>query len=443
MSTTMTRHISSDPSPVPSRPATGGVIPVGLTAAAEPVREYILARWDATVRTQREDRDGIVGLPHPFTVPCAKGSYQELYYWDTYFTGVGLLASGRKELALGNLTNFIHLVERFGYVPNANRDVLLNRSQPPYLAAMVSLLRTEIEEAGMTRRVIAALEKEYHFWTTQRVTPTGLSRHGHHATGGELKDFFQENKDRAGLAHLGPLEWEGPTSHTLAEAESGWDFTTRFDGRCGDFCPVDLNANLYSYETLLASLSSGEERDHWNRKAEARRGLFSEYLWNEGEGAFVDYDLANGAKSSVTSIASFHPLWVGLATPAEAQRVVDSVLPVLEYPFGMVPCISTPGSRVTQWAAPNLWPCLQYVTYRGLERYGYRREALRVASKYLDVVTRCFNATGDLWEKYNAETGLNDTSNEAGYPLPAMMGWTAGVFMDALEFCETTETHGS
>jgi alpha,alpha-trehalase len=295
----------------------------------------------------------------------------------------------------------------------------------------------------MTRRVHAALEKEYHFWTTQRGTPTGLSRHGHHATGGELKDFFEENKDRAGLAHLGPLEWEGPTSHTLAEAESGWDFTTRFDGRCGDFCPVDLNANLYSYETLLASLSTGEERDHWNRKAEARRGLFSEYLWNEGEGAFVDYDLANGAKSSVTSIASFHPLWVGLATPAEAQRVVDSVLPVLEYPFGMVPCVPPPGSRVTQWAAPNLWPCLQYVTYRGLERYGYRREALRVASKYLDVVTRCFNATGDLWEKYNAETGLNDTSNEAGYPLPAMMGWTAGVFMDALEFCETTETHGS
>jgi len=99
--------------------------------AAASVREYISARWNETVRHLRDDGNGLVGLPRPYTVPCAKGSYQELYYWDTYFTCVGLLASGRKELALGNLENFIHMVERFGYVPNANRDVLLNRSQPP------------------------------------------------------------------------------------------------------------------------------------------------------------------------------------------------------------------------------------------------------------------------------------------------------------------------
>ncbi len=201
-----------------------------------------------------------------------------------------------------------------------------------------------------------------------------------------------------------------------------------------------INANLYTYETRLASLSGGAEQNLWSRKAEARRTLFSEYLWNEAEGAFVDCDLASGTKSPVTTAASFHPLWVGLATAAEARQVVDSVLPILEYPFGIVPCVPSFGSRVTQWAAPNIWPCLQYVTYRGLDRYGYRREALRVASKYLGVVIRSYKQTGDLWEKYNAETGLNDTSNEAGYELPAMMGWTAGVFLDALAFCDVAGT---
>jgi alpha,alpha-trehalase len=423
---------------VEDKPCGDAQIPDG----AEDVRNYILSNWEDTVR-HNNGKPGNLALPHHYTVPCRRKSFQEFYYWDTYFTCLGLVASDRKDLAVANLRNFVHLIETLGFVPNAARDVLLNRSQPPYLAALSVLLQDEIVELGLRGETRKALETEYLFWTTQRQTSLGLSRYSHRATAEELQEFLQENKDRAGLANLGPSEWECPTAHALAEAESGWDFTIRFDGRCGDFCPVDLNGNLYTYETLLASLSGGEERDLWRRKADTRRSLFSEYLWDEKAGAFVDYDLASGRKSPNISAASFHPLWVGLATPAEAQRVVDSVLPVLEYPYGMVPCVPPPGSRVTQWAAPNLWPCLQYVTYRGLERYGYRREALRVASKYLDVVTRCFNATGDLWEKYNAETGLNDTSNEAGYPLPAMMGWTAGVFMDALEFCETTETHGS
>jgi len=38
-------------------------------------------------------------------------------------------------------------------------------------------------------------------------------------------------------------------SNFTAEAESGWNFNPRFDGRCEDFCPVDLNSNLYIYET--------------------------------------------------------------------------------------------------------------------------------------------------------------------------------------------------
>ena len=78
--------------------------------AAEPVREYILTRWDATVRTQREDRNGLVGLPHPFTVPCAKGSYQELYYWDTYWIVKALLRSQDFSTARG-IIDFIELID--------------------------------------------------------------------------------------------------------------------------------------------------------------------------------------------------------------------------------------------------------------------------------------------------------------------------------------------
>lgn len=48
-----------------------------------------------------------------------------------------------------------------------------------------------------------------------------------------------------GLSHQELLD---VGSHYIAEAESGWDFNPRFQTRCMDFCPVDLNANLYLYE---------------------------------------------------------------------------------------------------------------------------------------------------------------------------------------------------
>lgn len=40
-------------------------------------------------------------------------------------------------------------------------------------------------------------------------------------------------------------------AHRMAEAEC-MDFTPRFEGRCMDYIPVDLNSYLYGYEKDLA-----------------------------------------------------------------------------------------------------------------------------------------------------------------------------------------------
>ena len=56
-----------------------------------------------------------------------------------------------------------------------------------------------------------------------------------------------------------------------------------------------------------------------------------------------------------------------------------------------------------------------------------KEEAERIAVKWMKAVTESFKTTGNLWEKYNAETGTTDVSNE--YEMPAMLGWTAGTFI--------------
>ena len=74
---------------------------------------------------------------------------------------------------------------------------------------------------------------------------------------------------------------------------------------------------------------------------------------------------------------------------------------------------------------------MQAVAIMGLTRYGYNKEAKRLAEKYTDTCVRNFETTGQLWEKYNGITGALDVADE--YKMPPFLGWTAGVFLYAAE----------
>jgi alpha,alpha-trehalase len=134
----------------------------------------------------------------------------------------------------------------------------------------------------------------------------------------------------------------------------------------------------------------------------------------------------------------FHPLWAGIATQEQAALTRDLALPRLELEFGICTCEPGTRTKICQWDHPNAWPCLQLITYRGLARYGALEDARRIAGKYVATVCRGFSETGDLWEKYNAQDGSSRSKGEAGCTAPAMMGWTAGVFLDAAAFLRET-----
>ena len=101
------------------------------------VKAFILKNWDKTVRTNTENQGDLIGLPKPYTVPCIEGTFQEMYYWDTYFTNIGLLLSGKVEQAINNTENIAYLIERYGKMPNGSRTFYLNRSQPPFFSQAV------------------------------------------------------------------------------------------------------------------------------------------------------------------------------------------------------------------------------------------------------------------------------------------------------------------
>lgn len=430
-------------------------LPAALsTSSIAEITAFISAHWEETVRHCPADEGTLTGLPRPYTIPSRRGAFQELYYWDTYFTCIGLLGTGRADLAMDNTRNLLAQVARFGFVPNGNRTYYLSRSQPPYLGPLVGLVADATGDDALIRDAVPLLAREHAFWTTRRLTPTGLSHHGHHATREELIEFFPTVRHRLGRPDARPEDNLDLAARTMAECETGWDLNSRFDRRCPDFCPVDLNSTLWLLETLLARWTSGVERSRWQSLADRRRELIFALCWDESRGGFFDYDHAGGCRSEVVSAATFQPLWAGLATPEQAAAVVKRLLPGLEFAFGVSSVAPGEKPSIFQWDHPNGWPCIQHLVYRGLARYGYRDEARRIAEKYVASVCRAYDATGDLWEKYNVLDGSHHTKEEAGYLInpvnlaageacesattvpPSMMGWTAGVFVDAAGFLE-------
>ena len=141
-----------------------------------------------------------------------------------------LMDEEHKDLVVGILEDLMSLFKRFKVIPNASRTYLTGRSQPPFLTSFIFDVYTAYDMGeDWLKESMAVAEAEYKtVWTgvkkpNERLVYKGLSR------------YYDIN-------YL----------HDLAEAESGWDMTPRFDRRALNFLPVDLNALLYKYETDFA-----------------------------------------------------------------------------------------------------------------------------------------------------------------------------------------------
>ena len=374
------------------------------------------------------DGDAYFGLPKPYSVPTPGCSFREMYYWDSYFTNIGFLSVGNVEQAKNNVENILYMIDRFGYMPNGSRKRYLYHSQPPFFAQMVKEIFEADGDMDFLARAYAAMKKEWHYWTSNRSFDNGLAHYGFLAEDPHLQETRREAwKRRTGLEPDADIRVN--VGNFIGGCESGWDCNPRWESHSYLYASPDLNALLWNLEQRLADfakiLQTGE-LEQWQAKADARKALMNQYLWNEERGCFSDLHSETGEFGKVFSAAAFYPLYFGLATAEQAAATVRS-LSLLEHPYGIVPCEKYEGEGTFQWAAPNVWPCLQWMVIGALLKCGYNEDAMRLAKQYVDLIERVEAQTGQLWEKYNADTGSTDVAAE--YKMPPMMGWTAGIYL--------------
>jgi alpha,alpha-trehalase len=151
-------------------------------------------------------------------------------------------------------------------------------------------------------------------------------------------------------------------------------------------------------------------------------------MWDEQDGLYYDYNFAERRVRRYPFVATFYPLWAGIATPAQAARVAAN-LPRFERGGGLQTSTNASGS---QWDAPFGWAPMQLIAVEGLRRYGYRREADRVAANFLSVVLKEFLQHNVIVEKYDMARRESEIQGiKFGYDYNVIgFGWTNAAFTE-------------
>lgn len=415
------------------------------------VEDHIQRLWPLLTREAATNKGSIMVLPHPYVVPG--GRFQCQFYWDSYFTMLGLAASDRWDLVDGIYKNAQFMIVKHGFVPTANRTYLISRSQPPFFSHMVELVAGK---KGARRTYIPALPymlKEYQFWMNGSLRPrkpgkayrrivtmpdgSTLNRY-YDAKDTARPESYREDLETAALART--RDSRKVYRDLRAAAESGWDFTCRWLSdpqkletiHTTDIVPVDLNCLLYdlemsiarTYDMLKQSVIAGVYR----RKAHKRATAIMKYCWNEEKGYFYDYDFVADAQTDVDSMAGAFTLYSGMIDASIASRVVAKLQKDFLKPGGFVSTLVETGQ---QWDAPNGWAPLQWVAIKGLRRYNYNELADTAQKCWVDMVLAQFKSQHKLVEKYDVVAHGGGGGGE--YPLQDGFGWTNGTLMAFLQ----------
>ncbi len=417
--------------------------------AGRNIVDHINALWPVLTRqadADKGDAGSLIPLPHDYIVPG--GRFREIYYWDSYFTMLGLKTAKRYDDIRKMVDNFAYLIDELGFIPNGNRTYYLTRSQPPFFAAMISLL-VSIDGPAVYGKYLPQLEKEYQWWMKGAAEVSAQQPALLHCVwlpGNRILNRYYDSGDtprpesyREDTETIAASQRDPATvaRHLRSGAESGWDYSSRWlaDGQTmesietTDIIPVDLNALLYHTEQVLElaylNTQNTEAAASMRNQRYARRAAVQQICWNPQTQWFEDYHWLQGKPTGRLSLAGMYPFFFDLAAEDQAAEA----FPILAEKF-----LAAGGVRSTlvntgqQWDAPNGWPPLQYISIKGLEKYGEMKLAKAIRDRWLDNNDRVFQNTGKMVEKYNVED-LSLLAGGGEYPVQDGFGWSNGVFL--------------
>lgn len=433
------------------RMPSGGPV-VNPAPPGETAQSYIAGLWNVLLE-QTGDVDktapysSLLSLPQPFVVPG--GRFGEMYYWDSYFTMLGLEADQRHAIAEGMVADFAYEIDRYGHIPNGNRSYYLSRSQPPFFSKMLDLMAAR-DGVSVYVRYLPELEREYDYWMdgAEQLGRGQVYRNSVRLLDGTILNRYWDARDvprdesyrEDVLTAMSSARPAADVYRNLrATAESGWDFSSRWlaDGKTLatvetlDLLPVDLNALLQHLELTLARgyfFKGDVARTKWYlARAVARAAAIHRLMWDPQQKLFEDYSWRQGHLTHRVTAATLYPLFLDIATAQEANGVAHLVATRLLELNGVATTLVDSGQ---QWDQPNGWAPLQWIAVSGLNDYGQTALANTIAQRWIHVNLTVFAASRKFVEKYDLVMASGGGGGE--YTTQIGFGWTNGVLLKLL-----------
>jgi alpha,alpha-trehalase len=423
-------------------PPDSGLLAIAANGQDRSVTAHIQHLWNALLREPNTSTaySSLLPLPYPYIVPG--GRFREIYYWDSYFTMLGLEESGRILVIENMIRNFAYLLSRYGHIPNGNRSYFLSRSQPPFFSLMLDILARHKGDSVYVS-YLPMLEKEYDYWMDRSAATQHVVKM---PDGSLLNRYYDQDdiprqeayrEDMAVADKLPAAAQQGIFRELRSGAESGWDFSSRWLGNGKDLhtirttalVPVDLNCLLYHLEHTLAkaNMLAGhpQQATQYTELAAKRKRSIERYCWSAAAGWYVDYDLPRQRPSASLTLAGMFPFFLEIAPKSRIAAVQQKINTSFLKAGGVVTTLKATGQ---QWDYPNGWAPLQWVTISGLDNYGAKPLARKIAERWVHLNVQVYKNTGKLMEKYNV-TDMSLTAGGGEYPTQDGFGWTNGVLM--------------
>lgn len=367
---------------------------------------------------------------YPFLTPSSAYTDQ-LWDWDSYFSDVALrqilldygTAADSKEAVKyerGCVLNFLHYCHGDGWVP-----IMIQRDSD-YTGLLKGFLKPkDIYKENMHKPCLA---QQAAFLTEMNHGNANWIRSRFY----KLQFFIEDYKAHYRNLATGLYFWQN--DHYIGVDNNPYTFyrPPRSSGSIflNCFMYKEFKAMIYLNERL----GFHERACEYERDADNLRKAIQKNCWDPRDGSFysVDLDLLpvqnekwglqSGAPRDYSCLiqrfdvwTNFLPMWAGIATPEEARRIVKEHYEntrTFNAPYGVRTLSKLEkmynlraSSNPSNWEGP-IWGISNYLVWRGLLKYGYIKDAKRLAEKTVILFGRDLERTGTLHEYYNPDNGL-------------------------------------
>lgn len=335
--------------------------------------------------------------------------YGEFYDWDLYFENLYLSYYGVNQYDFTNFKVFLDRQEPNGFI---SRTIGVRYPKPnqmfkPFLAqiAVLGSKQNGDNYEWLRGNYYRRLQKYLQYWLEHNVGHDGLPVWNSSDASG-----MDNQISRAGDIDSSQDEGVDLACYLVRELRA----MAVIAGKLGDTSDV----RMYT--------------DHADRLART----INEVFWDNSDGFYYDRNGKTGRQVRVKSVAGFMPLWAGVASPKQADRLVYDHL-LNEKEFWMTFPVSSyarsepdfyQGSRMGEcnWRGP-VWIPANYMIFHGLLKYGYKVQAKELAIKSFRMA---LDVNKNTREYYDSDSGKGDGLNP-------FWGWSALAYVMPLDYAQS------